>query len=229
MISRRLKAAFYSLAGPLMKLNGVVYKSFRSPSKGDKKRILVQLGPGKANYLNEWINVDANIFSAKIDVWGDLRNPLPFKDNSVDFFYSHHVVEHLPDLESHFKSMFKSLKPGGKVRIGGPNGDSAINRFIANDSKWFGDFPYKRTSIGGRFENFVFCRQEHLTILTFSYLEELFGNAGFIKITNRLPVKDTGYPEIIDQQVLSKEWEDNFTYPHTLIIEAEKPINNNEI
>jgi predicted SAM-dependent methyltransferase len=222
MISRKLKAAFYGIAGPLMSFNGLIYKSFRAPVLGNTKTVRVQLGPGQQNYFNGWINVDANLFTAKIDVWADLRNQLPFKKNSVDIFYSHHVVEHLPDLKGHIENMYYCLKPGGKIRIGGPNGDSAINRFLANDTTWFGDFPDKRISIGGRFENFIFCRQEHLTILTFSYVEELLRGAGFVKINKRLPVKDTGFPELIDQQVLSKEWEDNFDMPHTLIIEAEK-------
>jgi hypothetical protein len=29
-----------------------------------------------------------------------------------------------------------------------------------NDSGWFINFPENRQSIGGRFENFIFCRQE---------------------------------------------------------------------
>ena len=223
MISRNAKAAFYTIAGPLMRINGFIYKGLRSPAKGNPKQVLVHLGPGQKNYLDGWINVDANLFTAKIDVWADLRNPLPFKENSVDFFYSHHVIEHLPDLQQHFAYLYSCLKPGGKIRIGGPNGDNAINRFMANDLSWFGDYPDKRKSIGGRFENFIFCRREHLTILTYSFLDELLSNAGFIKIIKRLPVRDTGYPGFIGEQVLSKEWEDSYDMPHTLLVEAEKP------
>ena len=222
MISRQLKSAFYYLLGPVMKLNGSRYRILSAPERNNQKQVLVHLGPGQKNYIDGWINVDANFLTAKIDVWADLRNELPFRENSVDFFYSHHVIEHLPDLPKHFADLYRCLKPGGKIRIGGPNGDSAIQKFVDKDLDWFGVFPDKRDSIGGRFENFIFCRKEHLTILTFSFLEELLSKAGFKQIKKCLPVKETNYPDVIDQAVLSKEWESDFEAPHTLLIEAEK-------
>lgn len=202
-----------------MYINGLLYKHLRSPKRGLVK---VQLGPGQKNYFDGWINVDANMFTGKCDVWADIRNPLPFRDETVDFFYSHHVIEHLPDLQLHFNELYRCLKPGGKFRIGGPNGDVAIRKFVENDSAWFSDFPDNRASIGGRFENYIFCRGEHLTILTWSYLNELAAAAGFKNLRLCKPITETGFPEFVDAQVLSKEWESTPDHPHTIIIEAEK-------
>jgi predicted SAM-dependent methyltransferase len=223
MISRTLKATFYGLLGPVMRVNGMIYKQLRSPSGKNEKVVKVHLGPGQKKYLEGWINVDANFLTAKIDVWSDLRYPLPFKDNSVDFMYSHHVIEHLPNLEFHFREMHRCLKPGGAFRIGGPNGDSAIHKFVQNDSEWFDDFPDNRTSMGGRFENFIFCRHEHLTILTFSFLDELLGKTGFRDLKKCMPTRETNYPRFIDQAVFSTEYETTPEYPHTLIVEGIKP------
>lgn len=223
MISRKLKATFYSLMSPLMTVNGWAYKNFRSPAPGNSKQILVHLGPGQRNYLSGWINVDANFLTAKIDVWADLRNTLPFRDNSVDLFYSHHVIEHLPDLPFHFAEMYRCLKPGGCIRIGGPNGDSAIKKFVENDTSWFSDFPDKRNTIGGRFENFIFCRQEHLTILTYSFLDELLSATGFVQLAKCIPSRETGFPDKITAEVLTKEAESDFETPHTLLVECYKP------
>jgi len=219
MLSRSGKALFYSIAGPVMTINGSLYRLFRAPSRGTRK---VQLGPGQKNYLDGWINVDANMFTAKCDVWADIRNKLPFKNDTIDILYSHHVIEHLPDLYFHFQEMYRCLKKGGKIRVGGPNGDSAIKKFVDNDLAWFSDFPDKRESIGGRFENFIFCRQEHLTILTFSFLKEIAESVGFQDIKLCKPVIETNFPELIDEQVLSKEWESSYDFPHTIIIEATK-------
>lgn len=219
MISRKAKALFYRTAGPIMYANGLLYKHLRAPRTSLLK---VHLGPGQKNYLDGWVNVDANIFTGKCDVWADLRNPLPFHDGTVDFFYSHHVIEHLPDLPQHFREIYRCLKPGGKFRVGGPNGDSAVRKFVEGDTAWFSDFPDKRGSLGGRFENFIFCRGEHLTILTFSYLNELAINAGFKNIRLCKPIVETYFPEFIDQRVLSKEWESTPECPHTILIEAEK-------
>lgn len=202
-----------------MRANGWMYRWLRAPRRG---LVRVHLGPGQEKYIPGWINVDANIFTGKCDVWADLRNPLPFHDNMVEAMYSHHVIEHLPSLEKHFRDVLRCLAPGGVYRVGGPSGDSAIRKFVEEDAGWFSDFPDSRTSLGGRFENFVFCRGEHLTILTYSYLEELMTQIGFVNITRRLPIKDTGHVATF-RVCLEKEWESDFDAPHTLLIEAEKP------
>jgi predicted SAM-dependent methyltransferase len=220
MLSRKAKAAFYWTAGPLMKLNGRVYRHFRAPTTGELK---VHLGPGQRKYIDGWVNVDANMFTGKCDVWADLRSPLPFHDDTVDCFYSHHMIEHLPNVRSHIGEVFRCLKPGGAYRVGGPNGDSAIRKFVENDRQWFSDYPDKRTSIGGRFENFIFCRGEHLTILTFSFLEELLLATGFADIKQCCPVRETEHPRLFSE-CLRMEHESDFVFPHTLILEAVKPL-----
>lgn len=220
MMSRKAKRVFYALAGPLMRINGTFYRYFRAPRSGVVK---VHLGPGQKKYIPGWINVDANMFTGKCDVWADLRNPLPFHEATVDVIYSHHVIEHLPNLTFHFRDVFRCLKPGGIYRVGGPNGDIAIKKFIENDKDWFGDWPDNRKSIGGRFENFIFCRQEHLTILTYTFLEELMSETGFTNIHKSLPVKQTYAPAMLSDCLIWEE-ESDYVSPHTLIIEAEKPI-----
>ena len=219
MMKRELKAAFYAACGPVMKVNGAIYRALRSPRRGP---VRIQLGPGQDKYLPGWINVDANMFTGKCDVWADLRNPLPFRDGIAEAIYSHHVIEHLPSAERHLRDVFRCLAPGGVYRLGGPNGDSAIRKFVDQDAAWFIDFPDKRTSIGGRLETFIFCRGEHLTILTHSFLEELMARVGFVNITRCLPVRETRHPDRFGD-CLKQEHESDFQVPHTLIVEGEKP------
>ena len=80
MISRELRNLYYTVMRLPMRLNAAFYRSF-SRRTGEVK---VHLGPGQKNYIAGWINVDANLFTARIDVWADLANPLPFRDGSVD-------------------------------------------------------------------------------------------------------------------------------------------------
>lgn len=220
MMTRRAKAAYYLFAAPLMKLNGSRHRLLSARRDGV---VRAHLGPGKTKYLEGWINVDANAFTARCDIWADLRNPLPFRAGSVDAFYSHHVIEHLPNLQFHFDDMYRCLKPGGVFRVGGPNGDAAIHKFVSGDAAWFSDYPDKRTSIGGRFENFIFCRQEHLTILTLSYLKELAERSGFTDLRPCQPIVETGFPAFFDESVLGTESETTPNCPHTLIVEGRKP------
>lgn len=218
MLSRSAKNAFYIISGPLMKLNGWIYRNFYAPYKSDSGQIKLHLGPGQNNYLEGWVNIDANMFTGKCDIWADLRNPLPFRDQTVDAVYSHHVIEHLPDLQAHFRDVYRVLKAGGVYRTGGPNGDAAIRKFVEGDHAWFGDWPDKYDSIGGRFVNLILCRNEHLTVLTESFLNEIAQRAGFPEAVKLLPVKETQNPELFSD-CLAKEHETDFETPRTLMLE----------
>lgn len=220
MQKRSTKALFYRVAGPLMRLNAAFYRHVRAPRKGN---IRVHLGPGQKNYIAGWINVDANAFTARCDVWADLRHGIPFRPGTVTCFYSHHVIEHLPNLSRHFADVFHCLRRGGAYRLAGPNGDMAIAAFVRNSPEWFSDFPDSRRTLGGRFENFIFCRQEHLTILTESYLREILEDVGFEVAGPLLPAVESHHPGYF-KECLAYEHEDDLMYPHTLVMEATKPV-----
>jgi predicted SAM-dependent methyltransferase len=220
MLSGRSKASFYMLFGPIMRVNGAVHRRFRGRNLQDLR---VHLGPGKRNYIRGWINVDANMFTGKCDIWADLRKPLAFSENSVSAAYSHHVIEHLPNIETHLREVFRCLAPGGAYRVCGPSGDGAITKFLANDLHWFPIFPDERTSIGGRLENFLMCRGEHLTILTFSYLEEVMSRIGFTDVSMSKPALESKYMDLF-AECLAYESETDFDTPHTLVVEGVKPL-----
>lgn len=219
MIPRALKATYYLVTSPFMRINAARHRML--PRKRGSP-IRVHLGPGQRNYLEGWVNVDANLISSRPDIWADLRFKLPFRDNQVDVFYSHHVIEHLPDLDSHFREMYRCLRRGGMIRVGGPHGDNAIAAMAAGRADWFGDWPRKRRSLGGRFENFIFCRGEHLTILTESFLRELAEDAGFQDVRVCSPGK-TGFPGAFDENVFEREPNPTPDLPNTLLIEGRKP------
>lgn len=220
MLSRRAKALFYVVVGPLMRMNGLIYRHCRAPKTG---KVKVHLGPGQAHYIDGWLNVDANMFTGKCDLWADLRNPLPFRDNTADAFYSHHMIEHLPDIRAHLREVYRCLKPEGIYRVAAPNGDSAIAKFVEKDKEWFPGFPDDRRSLGGRLENFIFCRGEHLTIVTYSMMKEYMEDVGFKEILVRKPVQETGDSTLFGDCLLH-EHESDYAVPHTLVIEARKPM-----
>jgi len=204
-----------------MKVNGWLYKATRAPAKENQSVVKIHLGPGQEKYLEGWINVDANKFTGKCDVWADLRNPLPFKDSSVDAVYSHHMIEHLPDREAHLKEVFRVLKPGGVYRVAGPNGDTAVCKLQKGDKSWFNSWPDDRKSVGGRFENFIFCRGEHLTILFEDFMREMLAEAGFSDI-KKCRAEDTTEYEILFTDAVSSENESDPENPRTLVLEAVK-------
>ncbi|MEL7467082.1 MAG: methyltransferase domain-containing protein [Pseudomonadota bacterium] len=221
-MSRRVKAAFFDVAGPFMTMNGWIWRNLRKRHV-QRDVVRVQLGPGQANYLQGWVNIDANMFTAKCDIWADLRDLLPFPDNSVDAVYSYHVVEHLPNMWAHFRDVHRVLKPGGVYRVGGPHAESAMKKYLAGDHDWFPSFPDDRDSIGGRFVNFIFCRNEHLTMLTESYLQEIAKQAGFPEGVRKMHTRETGFPALFTD-CLSIEHESDFENPHTILLEFQKAV-----
>ncbi len=223
MIHSNHKLIYFWLMRYPMNINGWFYRRFRCPARNLK----VHLGPGQTSYLNGWVNVDANFITAKIDLWANFMDTLPFRDNSAQVIYAHHVIEHLPDenLQHTFQEMYRVLAPSGGIRIAAPHLGNACRKYAEGDKAWFNsDFPAKRESIGGRFTNLIFCRGEHLTGLDESYLTELAAGAGFTDIAFQTPIKETQLADVgIDEQVLSKEWESDFSCPHTIVLEARKP------
>ena len=147
MLGHTAKLAYFALMYYPMRANALRHRilSMRvTPVKA-------HLGPGQRNYFNGWINVDANFLTAKIDIWADIRGKLPFKTETVTAFYSHHVIEHLPDqlLPFHFSEMYRSLRRGGMIRVGGPNADTAIKKFEECNLDWFSDFPESAAALEG--------------------------------------------------------------------------------
>jgi predicted SAM-dependent methyltransferase len=81
-------------------------------------------------------------------------------DNSVDYFYMSHVIEHIPiiNAENVLRKMFSKLKTGGKLRITCPDMEIILKAYVNKDKTIFnnqtwqtGTVPeyYTRLGIGG--------------------------------------------------------------------------------
>lgn len=216
MLSRSIKALFYTVMGPIMAANGIRHRATHRPGGPVK----AHLGPGQNKYLDGWVNCDANIFTGKADRWVDLRNPLPFFDGSLDAVYSHHVAEHLPDMALHFRDVFRALKPGGVYRVGGPDLDMAIDRYLAKDYDWFGTWPTAHRSVGGRLSDFLVCRGEHMSLFSDDYVREMMEDAGFTAI-GRVGPRESAHSDLFSDVFRTEE--EQRPNPVTLFLEGVKP------
>lgn len=100
------------------------------------KKIKLHVGCGTL-YKENWINIDNNSDHniEKIDINHDLSTGLPFGNDSVDFIYNEHFIEHL-SREDGLKFMIEChrvLKNGGILRIACPDLDQIIHSYI-NDN-----------------------------------------------------------------------------------------------
>lgn len=184
MIDQRNRDIYASLMLLPNKLNFLFQKLIVWPLSRNKLSLLhLHLGCGK-QYLEGFINIDANIFGRK-DMWLDIRNGFPFKDNSVDSVYAHMLFEHFYPAELIFilKESFRVLKKGGGLRICVPNLAAAISGYISGELSWVSEFPRSFESCGGKFYNFVFCDGQHRMCFDFDLLKEFLNRAGFQDVT----------------------------------------------
>lgn len=178
--------------------------------------LYLNLGSG-ANPVEGFINIEGFAQRHK-EMWLDLRNGLPFPDNSVDGIFTCHVFEHfyMPELVPLVKDCYRVLKSGGILRILVPSVDKAIAAYNAGDSSFFSNFPRAYQSMGGKLYNFLLCEGQHRIIFDFSLMEEMLRYSGFSEI------QEMGGSEshLFDSEILTKMEEGYVGI--SLIVEARK-------
>jgi len=95
----------------------------------------LHIGSG-SNILPGWVNLDKR----KGDVRADTRNLLPFKDNSFQYAFSEHFLEHLtyPDEANFFlKELRRVLSPNAVVRISVPDTEYSIKAYFEKNESYF--------------------------------------------------------------------------------------------
>jgi ubiquinone/menaquinone biosynthesis C-methylase UbiE len=120
-----------------------------------QKSIRVNIGGG--NFIRPgWLSMDYQSESypyqlSLLDHNFDLTSgePFPFADNSVDFFYSQHTLEHIPQehCDFIFAEMYRCLKPGGAVRLNMPDYDLAYAAAKAGNFDFFPNRADIRSSL----------------------------------------------------------------------------------
>ena len=81
----------------------------------------VQIGTGPS-VLPGWLNTDLEPSLPGV-VFLDATEPLPLANESVDYMYSEHMIEHIGYAEgtTFLRECFRALKPGGQFRVATPN------------------------------------------------------------------------------------------------------------
>jgi len=95
----------------------------------ETQELKIELGGGK-QHKPGFINVD--LFSPFADLQLDLRRKLPFPDESVDFIYAEHVLEHFSyphPLSDLLKECYRVLKVGGCISVSVPDAGRALRMY----------------------------------------------------------------------------------------------------
>jgi predicted SAM-dependent methyltransferase len=190
MRSQLTKDIYYNT---FARLSMAVYAWYRlfGASRFDGAFLNIGCGP---KYMPGMVNVDGNIFRKK-DLWLDVTIGLPFPDSSIRGVYASHVLEHFDAARARklLAECYRVLKPGAALRLVVPSLEYAIRAYNSGDGSQLPDWPESRQSIGGRFNNFLLCANQHSLMLDFSFLEELLRGSGFSSVHKEDPQRSSHF------------------------------------
>lgn len=104
----------------------------------NNEKISVQIGGGK-HYLKNFINID---IVEPADIIADVRESIPMPNESTDFIFSEHFLEHIdfPYSANKFLSeCYRILKPEGQIAIGVPNSEMVIKMYVEKQKNLFSE------------------------------------------------------------------------------------------
>lgn len=138
-----------------------------------------QIGCGP-NYLEGFINIDGN-FQRRTDYILDVRAGLPFPNESIDFLYSCHMLEHLHVTEAIqlLRECKRVLSPGGYLRLTLPDFNH-IAAILAGEAT--SEFPRRFNSRHGQAINHLFCDGQHKYAFSRELIEEIAKEVGFSSV-----------------------------------------------
>ncbi|MCX5914040.1 MAG: methyltransferase domain-containing protein [Deltaproteobacteria bacterium] len=179
MRSQKLKDIYYASIGKLSIISYLWHKKI-CPLRSNGVYLNLGCGP---KYVPGMVNIDGNIFCKK-DIWLDMTLGLPFPRNSINGIYSSHVVEHfsMKKAKKLFGEFQRILKPGAAVRLIVPSLEYAIHAYRDGNLSHLPEWPERYGSIGGRFNNFLLCSNQHKIMFDFGFLEELLKGCGFSRV-----------------------------------------------
>ncbi len=137
----------------------------------------------------------------------DLSHGVPARDDSVDYIYSSHFLEHLYPSEANalLVSCYQVLKPGGMIRIGVPDLEYALDMYRAGSKRECLDRYFFVEAKGS-----VYARHKYM--YDFELLTDMLRKAGFGSV-DRCRYRQGNVPDV--------EFLDNRP-EETLFVEARK-------
>lgn len=131
------------------------------------------------NRLQGWVNVDLLRPGRSLDLYWDLRRPLPFADASVDAIFAEHLLEHMPFPAgvALLRECQRVLRAGGIARVGVPDLDRYVASYLGNDDLIERVRPGRPTRALALGEPFFLYR--HQCMYDFETMQRAFLDAGF--------------------------------------------------
>jgi predicted SAM-dependent methyltransferase len=193
-----------------------------------QKQLKLNLGCGP-NVKEGWVNIDLSRWA---DLHLDLREDLPFADESVALIYSEHFFEHLayPDEVRHLLlESFRVLQPGGVFSVGVPDLEPQLVEYVRETTDSNGlqpeDFARKRKARGEEEQNLWIPRwvfTTHLHIINWYFRQNNEHKYAYDFQTLATVLAEAGFDEI-ERRPFNPELDTEKRRAETLYVDAHKP------
>ncbi len=202
----------------------------------------LHLGAG-LTFLDSWLNTDLKYNKEKGIFALDVKKKFPIADNTFDYIFSEHLIEHLDYKEGivMLKKCYRILKPGGKIRIATPNLKFLVDlykiripkkyvmEYINSEVQRF--YPNVPANCRDVFVINIFFREwGHKFIYDFKTLRAIFKDIGFVSIKKCDVGKSTcpyfqnleRHGKAIELELQGKVMGEKINRLQTFVVEAEK-------
>ena len=151
-----------------------------------KKYTMLDIGSGRHRRPNTLCLDKSPLVNP--DVLHDLDiYPYPFEDNTFEYIYCHHVIEHIADIVRFMEEVHRILKPGGNLMIYTPHFSSSNSWTDPTHNHHLGYFSFDYFSDNGDKENDLYSSARfHITLRRFEFQSRL-RFLGIAWIANRFP------------------------------------------
>jgi predicted SAM-dependent methyltransferase len=218
------RAFWHARAKELRRLRDAeIIRARCQPNSGEK----LHLGAG-FHVIPGWINTDLEP-SAKGCLVLDAARPLPCADDSLQFVFCEHLIEHMGYAQGVqlIKESFRCLQPGGRLRIATPWLEHYLGLFSASERtaeflSRYGDLLSDHPMSATKAINHVVRNWGHQFIWSAAELRESLLSQGFTAIATQ-ELGKSAVPELTDLERHQETVDFEVNRQETLIIEAVKP------
>ena len=177
MVAQGIKEFYYLLLYPLSKVLCPIYRVRYQFKRNPPRK--VHIG-SSYKLLPGFVNIDGN-FQRRPDCTLDVRAGLPFPDDSIEFIYSCHMLEHIYVYEAIvvLRECHRVLRPGGYVHLTLPDFNYVFD-ILQNGA--VATFPRPFKCREGQAVNWLFCDGQHKYGYTHTVVAELAEKAGFARV-----------------------------------------------
>ncbi len=168
-----------------------IHRSFKLAQEIESHRDLlcIELGSGGKSGNGPWLTID---MLDGCDLYWDLRQGIPFNNNTVDKIYSSHFLEHLSykEITQFMQECLRVLKPGGEFLISVPNAKLYIEAYM-NQQKptgkgWFSHYhAYNNTTPIDYINYMAYMDGHHKYMFDEDNLAFILQQSGLIEVTSR--------------------------------------------